>query len=178
MNKLLLSIVTSIMLLTAASSYGETPQANEIVVVDFQKIFMESSAGKDLTTKLEAQKVTFEDTRNKKEAELIKINEDLKKQQSVLSGEAFEKKKKDFEEKVQAFQQDLQNEGAKFEKMRNTAMEKIETATKEVITDLAKEKNFKLVVSQNVVLYAIDSINFSDEVLKRLDKKLKTVDLK
>jgi outer membrane protein len=177
MKKSLLSLVATAAIFVASNSYA-VDSTNEVVVVDFQKVFMESAAGKDLNNKLEAQKKSFEDSRNKKESELIKINEDLKKQQSVLSGEAFEKKRKDFEVKVQNFQQDLQADGMKFEKMKNNALEQIEEATKKVISDIAADKKFKLVVSKNAVLFNSDDLDVSTEVLKKLDSKLKSVDLK
>ena len=177
MKKLLLSVVSTSIFLFSSPVFAHE-EANNIAVVDFQKVFVESAVGKDVTAKLEAQRKKFEDSRNKKEAELVKTNEDLKKQQSILATEAFEKKRKDFEEKVQAFQQDLQTDSAKFEKMRNTALEHIENAAREITSDLAKEKHLKLVVAQNVALFAADDINLTSEVLKRLDKKLKSIDLK
>ena len=176
MNKTVLSIVTAA-LISSGAAFAHEAQ-NSVVVLDFQKMFQDSLAGKDFNSKLEAKRKSLDDSRNKKESELVKMNEDLKKQQSVLSSDAFDKKRKDFEAKIQSFQQDLQEEGMKFEKERNDAVGQVEDATKEILADLAKEKGYSVVVSKNAVVYNADSLDISNEVLSKLDKKLKSVNLK
>jgi len=175
MQKIILSLVATILFISGTALADST---NTVVVVDFQKVFQDSLAGKDFTSKLESKRKSFEDTRNKKEADLVKMNEELKKQQSVLSSEAFEKKRKDFESKVQSFQQELQEDGMKFEKSRNDAVEQVEETTKEILADIAKEKSYSVVISKNAVLFSADNLDISAEVLKKLDAKLKTVNLK
>jgi len=176
MNKTLLSIVAAALISSGAAFAHEGQKS--VVVLDFQKMFMDSLAGKDFNSKLEAKRKLLEDSRNKKESELVKMNEELKKQQSVLSSDAFEKKRKDFETKVQSFQQDLQEEGMKFEKEKNDAVEQVEVATKQILSDLAKEKGYSAVISKNAVVYNNDDLDISSEVLKKLDSKLKSVNLK
>jgi outer membrane protein len=176
MNRTLLSIVTAALISSGAAFAHETQ--NTVVVLDFQKMFQDSLAGKDFNTKLENKRKALEDSRNKKESELVKMNEDLKKQQSVLSSDAFDKKRKDFEAKIQSFQQELQEEGMKFEKDRNEAVEQVENATKQILADLAKDKGYQVVVSKNAVVYNADNLDISNEVLKKLDTKIKTVNLK
>lgn len=175
MKKIILSITAAVLLSASAFAHDN---ANTVVVVDFQKVFQDSLAGKDFNSKLEAKRKSFEDSRNKKEAELMKMNEELKKQQSVLSSEAFDKKRKEFESKVQSFQQELQEDGMKFEKSRNDSVEQVEEATKQILADLAKEKSYNVVISKNAVLYSADNLDISAEVLKKLDNKLKSVNLK
>jgi outer membrane protein len=176
MRKTLFSIIAATVL-SSGASFADGVQ-NSVVVLDFQKMFQDSLAGKDFNTKLDSKRKALEDLRNKKESELMKLNEELKQQQSVLSSDAFETKRKDFETKIQNFQQELQAEGMKFDKERNAAVEQVEAATKQILADLAKEQGYQVVVSKNAVVYNADNLDISSEVLKKLDKKIKSVNLK
>ena len=57
-------------------------------------------------------------------------------------------------------------------------MGKVNDKIKDIIADIAKEKDFEVIIPSSQTLYYKDALDISNEVLKKLNKKITKADVK
>lgn len=176
MNRLSSLALIALMSFTAPA-FAEDAKQN-IAVVNIQQIMRDSTAAKSVREQLETKQKAFQADITKKEDALQKEDQELGKQQSVLSKDAFAEKAKAFRAKATDVQKEVQAKKAMLDGGFERALSDIQKAVNEIIADMAKEKGFTLAVPTSQVLYADDKMDISKEVLDRLNKKLPKLDVK
>lgn len=149
----------------------------KIGVVDIQKIMRESLAAKDLQEQLEKRKNEFQSEITKQEQQLQKEDKALAEERGVLSADAFEKKRNSFKTKVDDTQRKINSRKVKLETGYANAINQIQNKVLGIVESIAKDKSLTLVLPFSETLYADNSMNISEEVLKKLDKELPKINL-
>ncbi|WP_395877771.1 OmpH family outer membrane protein [Ehrlichia muris] len=152
-----------------------------VAFIDRDVIISEALSVKSIRTQLDDKRAELQKNFAAREEELHKMEEDLSKQKAILSAEAFEKKVADFKTKVSNLQQDISIKGSELENMYMNAMEMVYNKIKNISAKIAKEQNVNLILflmKKNQVFYAADGIDFSKEVLERLNKELPNIEIK
>jgi Skp family chaperone for outer membrane proteins len=149
----------------------------KMAIVDVQKLMKESLAVANIREQLDKKREVYKNEINKKENALNKQHQELSKQQSVLSKEAFEAKLQKFNEKVAEVQRDVQQKGGSLEQAYVNAIQKVEAVIDDIITNIAQDKGYELVLPQTGVIYNKPALNISDEVLKKLNVRLTKVEV-
>lgn len=170
-------------LLVGASLAFATPAFAEaakpvIAVVNIQQVMKDSTAAKTVREQLESKQKSFQTEITKKEDALKKEDQELGKQKSVLSKDAFEKKVTEFRVKATGVQKDVQAKKAQLDGAFEHSLNDIQQVVTEIISDLSKEKGFTIAVPTSQILYADKSLDISADVLERLNKKLPKLDVK
>lgn len=171
----LLALITFLGLATPALAEDAK---QTIAVVNTQMILREATAAKSVREQLENKQKSFQADITKKEESLQKEDKELAKQQAVLSKEAFAEKAKAFRAKATEVQKEVQAKKALLDSGFEHALNDIQKAVNEIITDMAKEKGFTLALSNSQVLYADEKMDISKEVLDRLNKNLPKLTVK
>lgn len=171
-NKTFFKLITCFLIVSGTSFASEK---SPIVVVDVERIVLESLSGKDLTKKFEDKMDKFQKKFSSKEADFQKEKESLEKKQAILSKEAFEKEAKAFQAKAMELQKLAQSERISIENAKMLAMDQIDVAAKEITRDLAKEREFLVVSPIAAILFYDDKIDITEEILTRLNKKITKV---
>lgn len=174
---MLYALLTSAALVFVQPVFAEAGKP-PIAVVDIQQVMKESTAAKNVREQLESKQKTFQAAITKKEETLQKEDQELGKQKSVLSKEAFEEKARAFRAKATDVQKDVQSKKALLDSAFEHSLNDIQKVVTEIISDIAKEKGFLLAVPSSQILYADGGLNISNEVLERLNKKLPKLDVK
>ena len=143
----------------------------KIAVVDINKCLRESLKGKRLYRKLEDQRDVLQKKINQKEAELTKIQDELKKQAMLLSPEALRKKRRLFDRKQQEYRYFLEDAQDELRQEEARGIQKILGDRKKVIASIAKKNGYTLVLekSKGGVLYNKPTIDITAEVIKEFD---------
>lgn len=157
----------------ATAAHAET----KIAIVDVQKIVAESTAAKDIQKQLEKKKNEFQSQINKQEESLMKEDQELGKQKASLSADAFEKKRKEFREKVANVQRDVQKKRVQLENASAEALAQVQKSVVSIIKGLAEDKDFQVAIPSSQVLYYEGGMDISSEVLEKLNKDLPKVDV-
>lgn len=147
-------------------------------VVNIAKIMKESKAASSVRTQLQAKQKSFQADLDSKEKELYAEDQSLVKAKDKTDKAAFEKKVKDFREKAAKEQRGVQQKKAELDKAFAGALEDIQKNVIDITKQVAAEKKMNLVLSSAQVLYSDDTLDITDEVLKRLDAKLPSVSVK
>jgi len=173
----LFSLLTASTLAFAAPTFAEDAKPT-IAVVNIQQIMKDSTAAKTVRDQLESKQKAFQTEISKKEESLQKEDQELGKQKSVLSKDAFEDKAKAFRTKATDVQKDVQSKKALLDSAFERSLNDIQKSVTDIIADLAKEKGFTVAMPTSQILYADKSLDISADVLERLNKKLPKLDVK
>jgi Skp family chaperone for outer membrane proteins len=149
-----------------------------IAVVNIQQVMKDSTAAKTVREQLESKQKSFQAAITKKEESLQKEDQELGKQKSVLSKSAFEEKARAFRAKATDVQKDVQSKKAMLDSAFEHSLNDIQKVVTDIISDLSKEKGFVIAVPTSQILYADKSLDISNDVLERLNKKLPKLDVK
>lgn len=159
----------------AQAAGGKVPPAI-IAVIDSQRVNREAAALKNARQQLEQFRFNFQSEIAKEEEKLRAEEQEIARQRSVLSPEAFEQRRQAFQAKVIDLQKRIQERSQSLEKMLNGVREQVTVQVIEILKGLATERGFNMVLDRaQVQIFIGDSIDITPEVLKRLDQRLPTV---
>ncbi len=147
------------------SSYGA--DVAKIGVVDIQRIFVTSSAGKAARAEINKQRKKMEADFKKKQAEIEELKERIEREALVISREKRVEKEREFKIKVN----DFMLLDKKFKKERQILDRKLTINIQKEIVELAKEigktEGYLLIIEKSVVLYAPNTIDITDKVIRK-----------
>jgi outer membrane protein len=174
-----LSVTLTLILASASfSAQAADKTDNKIAVVDIQKVVKNSLASKDISSQIEKKRAAYQAAVTKQEDELRKKDQELSKQQSILSPEAFQQKAKEFKSRVADVQKDVQSRRVKLEKGYEQAIMEVQKVVLDIVAKLADEKGFVIAIPTSQILYAKPDMDISTEVLERLNARLSNVPVK
>ena len=179
LQKLLL--VTATLAMTAFVPGIVTPARADmkIAVVDFQRILTESKAGQGLQKQLDTRQHALQDEVNKDQTQLQSMQDTLAKQQQAgKTSDDFAQKKTEFEKKVIDTKQDIQRKHDALEKTAQAGIDNLRQQAAQIVGDIAQRDKIDIVLGRQAVLMAQKNLDITDAVLKQMDAKGGTVDLK
>ncbi len=148
-----------------------------IAVIDVQKVMQESNASKSITKSFEALRDTYQKEISGLEDKLRKGEDELRKQQTVLSPDALANKRRDFEKQVADVQKTVQTRKRVLETTLNDAMAVVHKTMVEVVADVARERGANLVLARQQFVLVDTQLDVTDTVMDRVNKKLPQVAL-
>jgi Skp family chaperone for outer membrane proteins len=159
----------------AAAPRPLPPKGALLVIIDIAQVVRDSAAARAMRTQVERQQAALRAEDEKTDKDLRAAEQELVQQRTILAPEAFNQKRRDFERRVNEAQQSAQGKRRDLEEAFAAAQRRIEAAMNEVVIEVAKENDYKAVLPRAVVVASHDSIDITDEVLQRLNKKIPTV---
>jgi Skp family chaperone for outer membrane proteins len=161
---------------TAPAAFAATPAV--ILIVNTQQIFAQSKVGVSIRTQLQDQAKKLQAEDKKGQAAVQAEAKALSDQRSLLSPEDFKKKVQALEEKENDRQNKMRAKGEALQLGVNKARQDVEAAIRPIFADVMKKNGATLLLDQSVVLAGGVDLDVTDDVLKQLDEKLKTVVVK
>jgi len=108
---------------------------------------------------------------------MIKEQNKLIEAQSIMAPEAFELKRKEYEEKVQNYnierQQKLMSVERLIEKSRNEVLDKL----KPILEEMSEKKGITVILEKGTVLLNAETMDITEEVIKILNKDLPKIEV-
>jgi len=174
---IVISIMTVAMLMLAnqAAIAQETTSAPpmKIGVVDINSVMGQSTAMIKIRAVIDEENQKFQKTIEAEQTELRAAEEDLNNKRSVLDEEEFNRRLKAFENRVIVLQQKVQRQRQGFDVALEEANDQIRQLLLKIISEIATEEGYALVMQkQNVVLFETE-IDMSPEALSRLNERTK-----
>ena len=146
-------------------------------VIDYQRILRDAAAAKSIREQIEARRQAYQEEISKEEQRLHEADKAFAKQRSVLSTEAFAEKRRAFEQEVAEVQRLVQERRRELDSMAAAALNEVKEALIEIVTSIAEERGFNLVLPNSEVLFFSRSLDLTEEVLAKLDARLPQVQL-
>ena len=145
--------------------------------LDFKLILNESNAGKKaqsfLKNKLEKGIKSIQEKEKKIQSEEKKIIQ----QKKVISAEEYKKKVSELRNKVASLQKERDSLLTDVSKQRSKAKAELLKNLNPIIKEYMKEKNIRMVLDKKSMLLADDSLDITQNIVKLLNSKLKSIKL-
>ncbi len=162
-------------LFTAASIATPAYAQQNIAIVDIQRIMRDSNATKSITSQIEKQRNAYQQDITKQENDLRNAEQELNKQRTIISPEAFAERRRAFEQRVGNLQRDVQNRKRELDKSFSVASGIVERELNAIVGALVDERKLTLVLPRSQTIYYNPQMEVTDEVMKRLNAKLPSV---
>ncbi len=147
--------------------------AMKIAFVDVQQAVQAVKAGqrakKDVEKEVEKRKKDLERMRG----EIVKLEENFKKQELVLSEESKQKKRAEYQTKAQDLQAALVSNQQEMQQLEQKALSPILEKMSQIIKKISKDQGYDMVLMKGALLYADDTNDLTDELVKAFDKEYK-----
>jgi len=148
-----------------------------IVIVDVQQILRDSLVARNIQQQMNQRTERYTKEVSVEEDTLRRTQEELERQRTVLSPDAFNTKMRDFQQRYDALDHGVQTTRQALQQTYNDAMTKVENTALQIIADLAAERKANLVITKAAVLFTAQGLDITQEVIRRLDEKLPMVPL-
>jgi Skp family chaperone for outer membrane proteins len=171
-----LAVVATTALCAPAMAEDAPPApAVTIGVVDINKVLQASDAGKGIYSELEGKRKEFQAQITKEEDSLRSASQEFEKQKDTLSKDQLQSKHKEIEQKIFNGQRMVQERKAMLDKSFSDTMVKLRNEVGKIVAEIAKEKHLSAVLTEDAVMLSLPEMNMTDEVLKRLNTKVKKI---
>lgn len=175
-NKTSLSLLNLIFWTTILFSIES--KAGTIAVLDVDQIIKESYAMRDIQAKITKKQDEYQKEVSEKQDKLEKEQKKIESKKSILSQEAFEKESENFDKKIDELKTFVDKKQNSLKKASMEAMSKVNDKIKSIITQIAKEKGYEIIIPSSQTLHYNDELEITSEVLSRLNKSIKKVEVK
>jgi outer membrane protein len=152
-----------------------TPQNLTVMVVDVQALLQNSKAAKMVRSQIEQKRGEYTKDISHQE-ELLRAERDaLQRQQASLSPEALNQKGREFQQKVNELERNVQGKRQALEKSNGDALQKIQEEMLKIIADIAKQRKANLVFQRSDLVLFDQAFDVTDEVMQKLDEQMPTL---
>lgn len=153
----------------------ETDGVVAIGVVDLQRIMRESVAAQQARNEIEAKQTEYRDQISAREKELRAQQQELERQRTVLSAEAYNEREQEFLKEVEALQRQVAERNRQIEESLAYARSQVQGRALQIIAHIADERNLGLVLDKSQLLLVAKGLEFSDQALEQLNAELTSV---
>jgi outer membrane protein len=148
-----------------------------IAVVDFRGVLAKSSAALSIREKLDKERVKYKKEFSGLEKKLRAAQQKLAKQRAIITAEAFDKRARELKEDARQAQKRAQATNQGLKKSFDKAMDKVRKELLKIIAEVAEETGAGVVLFRSAIVIAVKELEISQEVLKRLNKRLPAVEV-
>jgi Skp family chaperone for outer membrane proteins len=162
----------------AAAPAGPTelpPNGTSVVICDVLLVLREAKASQSIREQIDKQRASYQAEIAKQENELRAADQQLASQRAILAPEAFAQRRRDLEKRVGDAQQAVQGRRRSLDQAFTESMQRVEGNMIEVISEIARDKNYQVVLPKSQVVIVQTQLDITQEVLQRLNKKVASV---
>lgn len=153
----------------------ETSKQDKIAVVDVEYVLRSALVVKNIGEQITKYREQYQLDINNEEKELRDSQMELKRQEAILSVEAFEENRNKFAKRVSEVQAKVQRRKQGLAKTQAEAMRKVELALNGILDKLVAERGIHLVINKVSVIFLSERLDVSKVILERLNKEMVTL---
>ena len=150
---------------------------SNIAILDVLTLLKESKAAKSMKDQLDKVAKEYSDVEKKKAKGIQKKEEELLRQKSTLTPEAFSDRKNAFEKTVIEFNKTRDTNRRALAKAERESMVKIESAVEKIVKEIQTAEKIDVVIKKTAVILSEDSIDITSKVIEKLNKEVSTIDV-
>jgi Skp family chaperone for outer membrane proteins len=172
LRRLSFCLVVGISALWAGDSHPPQVSHPGIATIDHDRVIISSKAFEKARSIIEERRLSYQNYLMKKEKELRALEAELHQKEGQIPEKDFLELRQDFERKVDETQKLAAEQRRQLDDVLYTFRSKVVDKAMEIIKLLCEERKIIMVVPKSQIIYAVDSLEMTDEVLKRLDEQL------
>jgi len=158
--------VAALMLLIVPVTASYAADVAKIGVVDFQRIFENSTAGKEVKAELNKKGASMEASLKEMGAEIETLQERMERESLVMSKEMREENEREFRIKVndiKALKKKYEND---LKEIQQRLVNRIKKDVFDIIQEVGKSDGYLLIVEKIGVLYHPSTLDITDKVIE------------
>jgi len=168
----------SILIFLAPATAQETNDENiGVLVVDMQRIQRDAAAAVNVREQSTAMRAELEAMVAERAKAISKEEAELAELRERLEPDEFRQRVREFEKKVFANRDFAQQGSTKLQAVRVQASNQLRRAIAPILAQLLRERRAQLMLDKSQVILSVDTLDVTDEALKRLDSALPTMRL-
>jgi outer membrane protein len=148
------------------------PMPLTVMVVDVQALLQNSKAAKMVRGQIEQKRNEYTKEISHQEETLRAERDTLQRQQTSMSADALNQKGREFQQKVNDLERNVQGKRQALEKSNGEALSKIQEEMLKIIADIAKQRKANLVFQRADLVLFDQAFDVTDEVLQKLDEQM------
>lgn len=157
-----------------ASQSGSAVQpAAQIGVVDFQRLFGDTDAGKKARESLSAFMKNRQDLIQLEQKDLQRMEDDLRKQATILSANARKDREEQFQRRMMEYQQKVNELNREVQDKQKEILESFRERVEKVVAKVAQRLKLAVVMEKgrgSPTLYHDATLDITDKVLEEFNK--------
>jgi Skp family chaperone for outer membrane proteins len=161
---------------------AKTPAVQEgalkIAVVDVGLVFRESAAVNSINAQLRPYLERFRADAAEAEKELRDTQEELARRQAAVStADAHAAERLELEQRALEAQNKMLGRKRSLDQTQAAAMRQVETTLNNTVAEIFTERKLSLILRRDQTAFFNPSMDITEEVIKRLDQRLPTVEI-
>ena len=164
-----ISTILIVLIIFISTSNSE----DQIVYLDLDNVVSNTRAGKLILSELEKSKKSALLRFEKKEKDLKKIEDEIKKQKNVISEDEFKKRLVEFRKEITKFRQDKQKVINEFNQKKQVEFAEFFKKITPIIEQYVSEKKIDIVLDKKNIFIATKKKNITSEIIDIIDSKIK-----
>lgn len=161
-------LLTALAMVMSVSAFAET----KIAVLDAQGVVAQANAAKRANEILKIDAEEAQKELDKMKEKIKKQDADLVKKKSVLSEAKYKEQEDLLKKDVKAYYAEVQASEENLQRRRAELRQPILDAMRDVTREIAQKEKYTVILPLQMTHFHEDSINITEEVLKRVNKKL------
>jgi outer membrane protein len=142
----------------------------KIGIVDFQKVFETSTAGKAAKEEINTQGKKLETDLKAKGSELEETKKRLEREALVMSREKREEKEREFRIKVNDFKSLQKKYERDLQRTQKRLLGEMKKEVLEIISEVGKAEGYLMIIEKIGVLYAPTALDISDIIIQKYNE--------
>ncbi len=138
----------------------------KIGVVDFQRIFKNSNAGKALQAELKSKFNKMQAELEKIKSEIEEIQKNIERQAAVMSKDVREEKKRELQIKIYDFKNLEKKYRSELRKNERIKLMKIQEKALIIAQEIGKKEGYLIIIDKSVALYVPETLDLTDKVIQ------------
>ena len=143
----------------------------KIGIVDLQRVIETSDPGKSARAEIEKEKDIMLQELKEKGAEIEALAKQLERESMVMSKEKREEKEREFRIKQDDFRMLNKKNNEKMQELQKGLLNKVVKDAFTLAEEIGKKEGYLLIIRNETVLYAPNSIDITDQLIKQLNAK-------
>ncbi len=153
------------------------PRAQELAppvlaIIDVQQVLRELTSVKALSIRIEEQKAKHQDELREQEQALREADQELARQRSILSPEAYAQKRGELEQRIATLRREARNRKRGLDKIFTRGMTVVQAELAKVAKEIAEERGLDLILSKSTVVLVKPKFELTQEAVRRLNARL------
>jgi len=144
--------------------------SNDIVYIDLDQLFSDSTKGKKIISKLNDINKKNQEQLKIKENEIIILKEELDKQKNILNQEELNKKILNINNIAKEFSDLRQNIIRNYEKIKNDELKMFFNDISPILQEYMSNKSIKIIFDKKNIFLANNDYDVTSEILKIIEK--------
>ena len=172
-------VFTLIVFLLTSSVYSnaENYPNTSIGVLDLNRVLLDAKAAKNAAKEIDEIAKEIEKELINSDENMINEQNKLIEAQSIMAPEAFELKRKEYEEKVQNYNIERQNKLVSVDRLVENSRNEILDKLKPILEEMSEAKGITVILEKGTVLLNAETMDITDEVIKALNKELPKIEV-